>query len=44
MRDAWWYIWNFLLGTGIGTIVVVCGMKIFVFFCEKFSGNPKYKH
>lgn len=37
MRDTWWYIWNFLLGAGGGTIFIVGSIKLFVFFCEKFS-------
>jgi len=36
MRDAWWYVWNFLFGAG-GALLIVGGMKVFIFFLEKIS-------
>ncbi|WP_268921794.1 MULTISPECIES: hypothetical protein [Metabacillus] len=43
MSDAWWYVENFLLGAVPTTVVIIVVMKVFVFLCQKFSDNPKYK-
>jgi hypothetical protein len=43
MHDTWWYIWNFLAGI-LGGVVVLVLLKVFVFFCKKFSDYKKHKH